>query len=49
MTIDKRDECGCHHECVMEPHSCTAPCAWPACLTDDEHAELLAELAREGL
>lgn len=46
---DKRDECGCHRECWMELHDCDRPCIWPGCLSDAEHAELLAELRVEGL
>lgn len=41
---DKREECGCHRYCTTEPHWCWKPCEWPACLTEEEHAELLAEL-----
>lgn len=42
MTMDdKRDECGCHRECIMLPHECDKPCVWPECLTVDEHAQLL--------
>lgn len=45
---DKRDECGCHRGCTVEmfgpQHPCDNRCAWPACLTTDENAELLAEL-----
>jgi hypothetical protein len=43
---DKRDECGCHRECVMTPHVCERPCEWPSCLTDAEHAALLVEVKR---
>lgn len=41
---DKRDECGCHRECVTTPHVCDRPCEWPNCLNDQEVEELLAEL-----
>lgn len=44
MATDKRDECGCHGECVTTPHPCTWPCSWPGCLSEEEHAELLREL-----
>lgn len=51
---DKRDECGCHRTCTVAddllgvpPHECDKPCTWPSCLTDSEHAELLAEVKAE--
>ena len=41
---DKRDQCGCHRECITQPHECYRPCVWPACLTEEEHDQLAAEL-----
>jgi hypothetical protein len=41
---DKRDECGCHRECTVLPHSCAVPCAWPDCLTEAERSQLCAEI-----
>lgn len=49
VRVDKRVECGCHWQCVMEPHDCDRPCEWPDCLTEAERGELLDELEREGL
>lgn len=49
MTADKRVECGCHELCIGPDCGCAKPCRWPACLTDAEHAELAAELERDGL
>lgn len=48
MMPDKSDECGGHKGCTMDDHDCDMPCEWPDCLTEDEHAELLAELSREA-
>lgn len=41
---DKRDECGCHRECTVLEHECEHPCEWPSCLTDEEQAELAADI-----
>lgn len=49
MAPDKRDECGCHRDCSIEPHACERPCTWPDCLTETEHAELAAEVERYPL
>lgn len=50
MTMpDKRDECGCHRECVTLPHDCAKPCRWPDCLTDEERDELDRQLERDFL
>lgn len=52
---DKRDECGCHPDCTWDwlkgvrDHACDKPCEWPACLTDKENDELLAELEGEDI
>lgn len=47
MSADKRDECGCHRECITLPHECETPCRWPGCLTPDEERALVAELEVE--
>lgn len=44
---DKRDECGCHRECVTFDHFCDQPCEWPKCLTPEEHDELAASITDE--
>lgn len=44
VTTDKRDECGCHRECTVTPHFCLIQCTWPACLNDEQVAQLLAEM-----
>lgn len=45
---DKRDECGCHRECIVLPHDCDKPCVWPQCLTEEETAEVLRDLNENG-
>jgi hypothetical protein len=49
VSADKRDECGCHKGCTTLPHACEVPCRWPSCLTDAEHAELVADIIRDDL
>ncbi len=51
---DKCDECGCHRDCTQSlglfiplDHICSSPCSWPDCLTENEHVELGAELAKD--
>lgn len=44
---DKRDECGCHKRCIVLPHDCEKKCVWPNCLTEEEHAELGADLEKD--
>jgi hypothetical protein len=44
---DKRDECGCHKGCTVLPHHCDKPCVWPSCLTEAEHTELAADVAKD--
>jgi len=46
---DKRDECGCHKECVTYPHSCQNPCIWPKYLTKAEQQELVDEIMNDEL
>jgi hypothetical protein len=42
--LDKRNECGCHRDCMQLPHECPVPCRWPDCLTSDETAQLVREI-----
>lgn len=47
---DKRDECGCHRECVVYSHVCDKPCIWPGCLNLEEEKEVLEDLRNtEGI
>lgn len=48
MMPDKRDECGCHRNCITLPHECTdKPCTWPACLTPQEEQLLIDDIMRD--
>lgn len=44
---DKRLECGCAESPNHIPYDGAKPCDWPACLTEQEHTELLDELERD--